>query len=352
MPAPAKSKAPEEPADPGEPSLTNFSRALKASWRPRCDMCDSSFDNFDPKLPMRCKPCALTIDEWVEAPSWDILLDHNRDFIDGLRTATPYSIYPLYAYKALHPGLHRLHDYGILTTDAQSPWHKVGQEKDGTWFEVKERSYLRCVIPTMHPNLPTAKVAEMVELLLENNRLETVTFYEYYDYYAGKYFPEMSYRSAPPIISRKSDPNKQPLYTFFRSSVGPSITTRTVAKHRSAETKNSLEWVKWKRCKHNRLPVVTERDLPRGSMGRRAFGREITSAKKDRPIVFTVAVRDWADLDLDLCQVVVDACIRAGLEPVFEETEAVAEEGIEGAEYKKGEVGAEELPKLDNLQVD
>jgi hypothetical protein len=314
-------------------------------------MCGSNLLNFDPKLPMRCRICCQVIFDWNSASSWSDLLDYNREFIEGARTATPYSIYPLFKDEAIHEGILRLHDYGIMVVDAQPDYHKIGIDEGGRWFEIKERAYLRCVMPTNLASIPTAKIEFMLDLLIEAPHLETVMYHEYADYLAGEWIEgDPGYRCAPPTTAHKVDVSKIPRSQFFRSSIGPSLTGRTVAKHRIADSKEGLVWKRWKRCKHNQLPVMTEGDLPRGSQGLRAFGSETKLTLDMRPVVFTVSMRDWASAGLSarlgLAGVLEFACQEAGLEPLFEEV-------VDKEEEEEGAGEEAELPAmLDKLSVD
>lgn len=308
---------------------------------------------------MRCRNCSQILADWDCASDWSHLLNYNRDFIEGARTATPYSIYRLFEDESIHEGILRLHDYGIMVVDGQPDQHKIGQDKDGKWFEIKERAYLRCVIPTNLASVPTAKIETMLDMLIESPHLEMVMYYEYVDYFVGKWLTgELGYRCAPPTTARTVDIGKIPRYQYFRSSVGPSLTGRTVAKHRIAGTEEGLVWTKWKRCKHNRLPVITERDLPQGSQGLRAFGRETKLTLEMKPVVFTVAMRDWESAELKgsaslrevagltLAEVVEFVCQQAGLEPLFEEV-VDTKENMGGVESGAG------LPSLlDKMSVD
>jgi hypothetical protein len=215
-------------AAPSNPKVIAESIAWAAGWRPRCDMCQSNFNDFDPKLSMRCHNCCQVLVDWDGASDWSYLLDYNRDFIEGARTATPYSTYRLFEDESIHNGILRLHDYGIMVVDAQPDYHKIGQDKGGKWFEIKERAYLRCVIPSNLASVPTTKIETMLDMLIEAPHLETVMYYEYVDYFAGKWLKdELGYRCAPPTTARKVDVREIPRFQYFRSSIGSSLTGRT-----------------------------------------------------------------------------------------------------------------------------
>jgi hypothetical protein len=276
---------------------------------------------------MRCVRCRNVLDDWDSATEWQDLLDYNRDFIFGTRTGTPYSVYPLFEDEQMHEGLDRLHDYGIMVIDAAPDYHKIDQDANGKWFEIKERAYLRCVIPTTVPEIPIDKIEKMLDMLIDGPNLETVHYYEYADYLAGKMrrSGEREYRYAPPMIWRHTAPGKIPLYQCFRSSIRPGATGRTVAKHRVANTKYELEGELWKRCKCNSMPVITERELPPDTKGIRAFGRESPLTEELKMIVFTVAMRQWSSNEArqfagkHLAAVVEFVATSVGLEPCFED---------------------------------
>jgi hypothetical protein len=308
---------------------------------------------------MRCARCRELLDDWDDAGEWQDLLDYNRDFLFGIRTGTPYSVYPLFEDEQMREGLDRLHDYGIMVIDAAPDYHKVDQDANGKWFEIKERAYLRCVIPTTVPEIPVDKIEKFLNMLIDGPNVETVHYYEYADYLSGKMrlSGEREYRYAPPTIYRHTVPDKIPVYQCFRSSIRHSATGRTLSKHRVANTKDELEGEMWRRCKSNQIPVISERELLPGTKGKRAFGRESPLTQELCLVVFTVAMRQWSVTEArefagkHLASVVEFVASSVGLEPCFEEagdTDA-DDEGKEAAkreEMAKAALTATQLPTI------
>ncbi|KAF2254632.1 hypothetical protein BU26DRAFT_142581 [Trematosphaeria pertusa] len=301
---------------------------LAAIPPPPCDLCGHKVKPDDAGLfPTRCNDCVELIKDWVTAPSWKYLVEMNREFVIGASSITPYSIYPIFNDVAMRPGILRLHDYGFIVTDAQPGYAKIGQDQ-GKWFEIKERAFMRCVLPTYHPWIQKGRVDLLLGVLGIQDDLELIVYAEYAEYEEGG--NETDYRYARP----KNEINLQTgsKLEFFYSSVGrkpnpgrtdfkyrmPTKNNRTLSKYRIADSEESLKWVLWKRCTgHPGLPVVTERDIPPRSTGRRAFGREFDVAVGLRPVIVTIVSRDWPPLGVDLPVVVEDCCRKAGLKPVF-----------------------------------
>lgn len=281
-------------------------------------MCGAAFEKYDPKLPLRCATCAQLVNDWLDAPSWKDLLDYNREFILGKRRSTVYSIDPIFNEPELHQGLLRLHEYGFLVTDAQPGYDSsMNQDKqrNGSWYQVKERAYLRCVLPTNHPRISATRIEELLLDLISNPDIELVTYFEYAEYSKGtihdnRYFAAPAMPADMPLTS-------VPKYKFLFTSVGSSNAGRSVAKHRFADTKEELEWTQWKKCKGRILPVLTERDLPKSSTGKRAFGMECTMTIGMRPVIITIAARKWPPRATYLSAIMENACVRSGMEPLF-----------------------------------
>ncbi|KAF1951666.1 hypothetical protein CC80DRAFT_553042 [Byssothecium circinans] len=289
----------------------------------RCDMCAIPLKDYLPTRIRRCVLCSKLIKDWTLCTRWPDLLELNREFIQGKRPATPYAAYPIFKDHSLHPGLLRLHDFGFLVTDAQGEMVRKGQEESGAhmgkWYEVKERSYLTCVLPTNDVHISKVKIDELIYRLFFEMRdqIEFVSYFEYAEYekggdVEGRYI-------APPKGTTQDQLNRDMLvrYKMFYSSVGPSNALYTIAKHRWALTEEELKWKPWKRCKHNELPVVTEADIPKNSMGTRAFGQQLPMSLGMKPLIITIANRNWPPTGKDLQALLVETCVSVELEPIY-----------------------------------
>jgi hypothetical protein len=287
-----------------------------------CAMCIVPLANYKSDLPRRCSDCARLIQDWHDCSRWSDLLNLNREFIEGKRLSTPYSIYPVFENAGLHPGLLRLHDYGLLVTDAQAGMVKLGQEMSGEhmgrWYEVKERAYIRCAFPTNDTRISKAKIERLIALLWDKKEVEFVSYFEYseYEYGGGQ---EGKYMAAPFGITQEHVENKEiSTYKMFYSTVGPSSAGRTVAKHRWSTTREGLIQRKWRRCKHNQLPVINVEDIPKNSKGRRTFGQQLPMTLGMQPLIITLAVRNWPSTTVNLATLLEQACVQVGFEPIFE----------------------------------
>ncbi|KAF2641686.1 hypothetical protein P280DRAFT_541108 [Massarina eburnea CBS 473.64] len=313
--------------------------AALAAMDEHCDMCAIPLKNYNPSLIRRCNLCDKLIKDWTQCTRWFDLLNLNREFIDGERTSTPYAVFPMFDDNKLIPALLRLHDYGLLVTDAQDEKAVVGKELSGQhmgkWYEVKERAYLTCVLPTNDPRISKAKIDQLICLLFfeMTDTIEHVSYYEYEEY--GKGSGTEGRYIAPPNGTTQQQVNDNEIERFrmFYSSVGPSNAGRVVAKHRWALTEEELKWKKWKKCHHNELPVVRETDLLKKSMGKRAFGHQLPMTLGMKPLIITLAIRDWPPTGQDLPSLLLKACVAVGLEPVFAKNRSgKQEEGLIQAE--------------------
>lgn len=92
--------------------------------------------------------------EWVSLRSYTAALDLNRQFINGQRPTSVYHFGPLDdESKELIPGLLDLHDYGFLTWNSQpfqraEPGVNGDPDKDGYWYDHRQRPYLQFLAPT------------------------------------------------------------------------------------------------------------------------------------------------------------------------------------------------------------
>ncbi|PVI00214.1 hypothetical protein DM02DRAFT_672179 [Periconia macrospinosa] len=284
-----------------------------------CDCCGCPLINFNINRPRRCAACNKLSTDWIGATSWGELITFNREFIEGTRTATIYAKWSTFVDKELNADLLRLHDYGLLVTFAQPEKHEVGKEVSGKWmgkwYETKDRAYIIFALPTNHPKIEQEKINELIAILYHMKEIEFVSYYEQCDYAPGT---EKDGRYiANPIGT--SDNSEVEEYKRFYSTVGPSIAGGTTQKYRAADTKEGLVWQFWKRCRQNELDVIDEKDLRPSSKGRRAFGEKLPVTLSMKPVIITVAARDWPPTKTDIGGTLEAAVIAAGLRPIFSE---------------------------------
>lgn len=102
---------------------------------------------------------------------------------------------------------------------------------------------------------------------------------------------------------------------------------RATSKHRTAATAKELESKQWTKCTTNQLAVITEKDIMPDSQGKRGFGVELPVSKAVKPVVVTVAFKNWdGEEGVSLARVVKETMIMVGMEPKFRASPAGPEE--------------------------
>lgn len=76
----------------------------------------------------------------------------------------------------------------------------------------------------------------------------------------------------------------------------------------------------WRRCANNQVAIITEKDILPESEGKRGFGVEIPVSKAMKPVVVTVAFKNWVVEDgPSLARLVLDVMRMVGMTPKFQE---------------------------------
>ncbi|KAF9734994.1 hypothetical protein PMIN06_009340 [Paraphaeosphaeria minitans] len=322
-----------------------------------CDMCSASLKDYDPTKRMRCTTCAAQVDCWVNATSWSELLQYNREFVRNQRRATVYSQNPVFEDASLTAGLLHLHDYGCLVIDAQAGSHCVGQENPdadppGPWYEVKERGYIRFLLPHEQFYIAASVVGELIQHLaaISFPAIEMVSYYEYADFKHGVITPNIakSISVASYIrVERETDVEPQHhknLFSTFASAAG-----RAMSKHRTASTKDGLRGTHWKKCANSQIAVITAADIPGNSQGKRGLGVELRVSRAVKPVIVTVAWKAWPPehAGQSLARVVEGTMLLVGMKPVFKEENELRLESEEGDELE-----LKEEDKLESKEAD
>lgn len=81
------------------------------------------------------------------------------------------------------PGLIRLHEYGLLSTDSQpgGAWGPNCTLGRG-WVQFKQRPYFQFLVPTVHRKIEADKVKKLIELLLKHEKIVTSVWSDCHDY--------------------------------------------------------------------------------------------------------------------------------------------------------------------------
>ncbi|KAF2440499.1 hypothetical protein P171DRAFT_475936 [Karstenula rhodostoma CBS 690.94] len=306
-------------------------------------MCSARLKDYDPAKRMRCATCAEQVDCWVTATSWSELLQYNREFVRNQRRSTAYSWYPVFENDGLTTELLRLHDYGCLIIDAQAGDHQIDQENPkasppGPWYEIKQRAYIRFLLPTEHRRIEAFAFGELETHLATTPAIEMACYYEYAEYIPGQTIPNTRIRFATPMLPKDGKqkaaaefPRYKNFYTTFEADL-PETAGRATSKHRTAYHKDDLQWKSWKKCANNQLAVIAETDIPCFSQGKRGFGVELPVSQAMKPVIVTVAWREWPPehVGKSLATVVEDTMLMAGMKPVFKEEDELKSEEAKG----------------------
>ena len=291
---------PSHPTSPTHPSYLN--QTIVNNWSKANNWCDLVKSNLKTIVAMRNSPVRT---------DWSVFDGRNNDTIKRIKF---------------------LHAYGFIVTDSQDIGMNEGMELEdkkttvGMHYQKQKRAYLRCVLPTNHPDIPIARIKKLVQILFHFKCLELVWYYDYSEYQVG--FDMDGGRQSRPV---GSDTEEGPNHKWFWSSIDPSASSRTLCKHRYAFEEQRLDWHRWTKSKRPQMLVITEEDLPKETIGRRSIGREFPLTKQMECIIITMASKNWPPATMDLPLVLLRACIESDMEPKFMD----AVKGTEGAHTKK-----------------
>ncbi|KAJ4357479.1 uncharacterized protein N0V89_002055 [Didymosphaeria variabile] len=291
-----------------------------------------------------------------ERMSWSELLQYNREFIRNQRRSTAYSWFPVFENARLTPVLLSLQDYGCLIIDARGGGNRIVQENPnaktpGPWCEVMDRAYIRFLLPTDHPRIAMPSVRMLGMQLSSLKDIDMVYYYEYTEYEPGVIVPKTNkVRLARPVMTEEAfeeAETKAPSYKHFISTVrakGPKSAGATTSKHRHAPTKDDLKSQKWTRCGDNELPVITEEDIEQGSQGKRGFGVELPVSKAVKPVIMSVAFKQWPPHPIggDLAQLLEFTMLGVGMQPLFKEEDELRSKEAQHWHKVDGELTVED----------
>ncbi|KAL8665256.1 MAG: hypothetical protein Q9168_007751 [Polycauliona sp. 1 TL-2023] len=213
--------------------------------------------------------------QWLELPDYDAALHLNQAFIKGERRCNIGHRGPLDPEtKPLIPGLLRLHEYGLLTYDSQPfrPQERISlKEKGGWWQEIRQRPYLRFLVPG-RDRIPLVAITAFTSFLFADAAIVT---------------------------------------HVVHPDAGKTYGTNIDDRHATTESKFafSLEQLE----KMDMTVSASVQAVYRHSTDDWARVRALGLA---RCFDISVASRSW-DQDLDLLQVVEDIAIKAGIERYY-----------------------------------
>ena len=224
---------------------------------------------------------------WAQATDWRHLLHYNLAYIQGQVDCSPsYPSEPIHPETArLVPGLKRLHEYGLLTTDSQ-PFDDTRQAtgKRKEWKQTVQRAYLWVLVPTVMEEIPVEKVDMLVESILSHPDVLATVHSECDAYPASK--PGVRETDVAPLDGTGAGRT----YHFRTTTV---LGDNVVSRDRTGKTQLLVRDAKW--VDRYVFPVTSVDDVHPGDhlCGMGVGGQGFAVVERMRPLAIGVMAREW-----------------------------------------------------------
>ncbi|KAJ4355710.1 methylenetetrahydrofolate reductase (NAD(P)H) met13 [Didymosphaeria variabile] len=301
-----------------------------SSTNARCESCDAPKNLDVIGQPIKgvytgawsniCRRCRHTAQKrmWTSFSAWEDLLRANLTYLDGHIDVSPNYDVPISPETTrLLPGLKRLHEYGLLSTNSQPGDQGLAFKAETGCIQWKQRPYYDFLVPTVHESVDVAKVNRLVDALMKHEDIVTTAWSDSDEYPKSKEGDVNEAREVAPTFhataQNEAGEGTDKTY-YFRSNASPRV--HWVSSYRKANSSKELRDTEW--TNQTRSGPTNVDEIPRGSStcGNGPEWERFPGVMNARPLAVQVAAREWTT-KLDLQEVVERTCQRVGLGKMF-----------------------------------